>query len=174
MKHNAGKPDSKHRWLEIKREYISDPTANYVELAKKYDVPYATLKTRATKDQWAKLKTEITKASEQKMLRDVEKGITEMKERHLKIGKLLQKLGLEAIEKGKYVPKSAKEARQFVAEGVRMEREASGANRSDIHKPAVVNIITQERDIINQYLEDVVEGEVVPDGESKPNDQIMP
>ena len=156
---------TKYPWLEIKREYITNPQLTQIALSKKYKVPEGTLNKRATREKWGAWRVEITKAAEQKMIKEAEYSIKEMKSRHLKLSKLLQKLGIEAIEKGKYIPKSAKEARQFISEGVRMEREATGVNRKDFDKPAIVNIISQERDIIGKYFEEPIKGEEVIDGE---------
>lgn len=43
-------------WTQIKSEYITDSKSSYRKLAKKYDVPFATLQCRARKEGWTELK----------------------------------------------------------------------------------------------------------------------
>lgn len=45
-------------WTKIKTEYITDSKSSYRKLAEKYDVPFTTLKDRAKREGWAKLKTQ--------------------------------------------------------------------------------------------------------------------
>ncbi|MBO5963027.1 MAG: hypothetical protein J6P97_00940 [Bacteroidales bacterium] len=45
-------------WTQIKTEYITDSNSSYRKLAEKYGVPFTTLKDRARKEGWAKLKTQ--------------------------------------------------------------------------------------------------------------------
>ena len=45
-------------WTKIKSEYITDSKSSYRKLAEKYNVPFTTLKDRAKREEWVKLKTQ--------------------------------------------------------------------------------------------------------------------
>ena len=45
-------------WTKIKTEYITDSKSSYRKLAEKYNVPFTTLKDRAKREEWVKLKTQ--------------------------------------------------------------------------------------------------------------------
>lgn len=45
-------------WTQIKTEYITDSKSSYRKLAEKYGVPFTTLKDRAKREEWVKLKTQ--------------------------------------------------------------------------------------------------------------------
>jgi hypothetical protein len=45
-------------WTKIKTEYITDSKSSYRKLAEKYGVPFTTLKDRAKREEWVRLKTQ--------------------------------------------------------------------------------------------------------------------
>lgn len=138
---------AKYNWLKAKKDFLTDSQMSLRALAKKHKIPLPSVEVKSRREGWLQLREEIMFAAEQRMLQEAEKEVAEVKQRHVKIGRLLQKRGVEAIEAGKK-PKSAREALQFTAEGVKIEREAMGIDRK---QPQIVNIIGQQQAVIDQY-----------------------
>ncbi len=152
----------KYNWIKVKMDYISDPTVGLQSLVKKYGMTIATIRKKAKEEAWAILREEIMTKAEKSLAREAGYALIKMKKRHIKIGKILQKVGLEAITKKKYVPSKPKEALGFIAEGLKIERQATGMDEKKHGSPSVINIVSQEKEIIDQYK--YIEGEVVKDG----------
>jgi hypothetical protein len=150
---------SKFNWLAIKREYITDPTASYPVLAKKYGVSIGSITAKGATEKWGLLREEIQRKAELALTDDAENEILEVKKRHVRIARLMQKVGLEALEKSKYVPRSSKEAREFIIEGVKMEKESMGLDKQQ-KVPAIVNIVNQEKAIVDKYA-NIQEAEII-------------
>lgn len=152
-------PKSKrYNWFEIKKDFLANPTVTYQELAKTYKVSPKTIIQKARTENWLMLRNEIMKRAEERVVKETEKKLSEIKLRHSTMGKMLQSEGIKAIKSGKR-PRTAKEALQFTVEGVRIEREAEGVEQK---QPNIVNIIQQQRSIIDHYKTE--EGEVVEEG----------
>src|SRR5258708_1302651 len=142
----------KHNWLVIKREYISDPTVSVRDLAKKHIVPLPSLQKRVGEEKWTLLREEVHTRAELALTKEAESDVLEVKKRHVRIARLMQKIGIEALEKHKYLPKSSKEAREFVVEGVKMEKQAMGMDDKK-PMPALIGIVQAQKEIIGQYQE---------------------
>lgn len=149
---------TKHNWLKIKRDYISDPTATSETLSKKHGVYKPTLVARMGKEKWSLLREEVQTKAEMSLAKEAENDILEVKKRHVRIAKLMQGIGLKALDT--YKPKSSKEAREFLIEGIKIEKQALGLDQNK-PVPAIVGIITQERSILGKYEEIAEEGEIV-------------
>lgn len=152
--------EERYNWLEIKKDFVSNPEMTYGEVAEKHRVSPKSVMARGAREKWVALRDTVQIRTEQRMLENVEKNLAEIKERHSTIGKMLQHEGVKAIRKGRG-PRTAKEALSFTAEGVRIEREAEGLEQQN--QPQVVTIIQQQKEIIGKYK--VEEGEVVEEGE---------
>jgi len=150
---------SRFNWLAIKRDYISDITASYKSLAKKYDVRPTTVISKGGKEKWPLLRDEIQRKAELALVDEAQSEILEVKKRHIRIAKIMQKLGLEALEKVEYKPKNSKQALEFLVEGIKIEKQTMGIDQNK-SVPAIVNIIGREKEIIGKY-ETVEEGKVV-------------
>jgi hypothetical protein len=146
----------KHNWLAIKRDFISDITSTYTSLAKKYGVQYATVATKGGREKWPLLREEIQRKAELSLVDDVQSEILEVKKRHIRIAKIMQKLGLEALEKIEYKPKNSKQALEYLVEGIKIEKQTMGLDQNK-PVPAIVNIIGKEKEIIGKYetIEDI-------------------
>lgn len=155
-------PPTKYNWLSIKRDYITDVTASYSSLAKKYGASIGAITVRAGREKWALLREEIQRKAELSLLDEAQNEILEVKKRHVRIAKLMQKVGLEALEHKKYIPRSSKEAREFIIEGVKMEKSAMGLDHQQ-KVPAIVNIVNKEREIVDKYVH-VEDAQIVKNG----------
>ncbi len=143
-------------WYDIKKDYYEDDTLTYSDLASKFGIPHRRIAKKAVYEKWNQTRQLIHKRAEEKMIVKLEDKLSAVKMRHSKIGKLLQKHGVEAIAKKSAKPKTAKDAVKFAIEGIRIEREAEGLGSKQ--KGGVVNIITQQQGIKDQYT---IEGEEV-------------
>ena len=85
-------------WTKIKTEYITDSRSSYRKLAEKYGVPFTTLKDRAKREEWVKLKTQ---AQHNIVTKTIDKDIDKKVDRATRLmdatDKLLVKIE-EAIE----------------------------------------------------------------------------
>lgn len=148
-------------WLQIKREYITDITATATSLAKKHGVSEMALRIKSAQEKWALLREEVQRKAELSLADDAEMEIREVKKRHVRISRLMQKIGLEALEKFKYLPKNSKEAREFLIEGIKLEKQSMGLDQNK-NVPAIVNIVNKEKEIIGKYVGDgAEEGEII-------------
>lgn len=154
----ANMVSTKYDWLKIKREYITNATESLESLAKKHSIPSTSLKARATKEKWALLKEEIQRKAEISIAQEAENDILEVKKRHVRIAKLMQSVGLKALEN--YKPKNSRDARDFIIEGIKIEKQALGLDQNK-PVPAIVNIVSQEKEIIGKYETMAEEGEIV-------------
>lgn len=144
----------RYNWFEMKKEYLADPTLTLMDVARKHQVSGSAISVVAKREGWLLLRGEIYKRAEEKAIQKTEKDLAEVKVRHAGIGRILQAKGITAM-KTKPV-RSAKEALAYTTEGVRVEREAAGLDRGQ--SPQVVNIISQQREVIDRYK--VEEGEI--------------
>lgn len=141
---------TKVNWTNIKREYITDTTASFKGLATKYKLSEETVSEKSRKEKWPLLRQEVQRKAEIALVNDAENEILEVKKRHVRIAKILQKVGLEALEKLKYTPKTAKDALEFLIEGIKIEKQTMGLDQNK-PVPAIVNIIGKEKEIIGKY-----------------------
>ena len=135
-------------WYDVKKAYFEDETLNLSNVAQKFNLPVKKVTEKANNENWSDTRQLIHKKAEQQLEAQLVEKLALVKLRHSKIGKLLQKHGIEAIEKGAK-PKSAKDAVKFAIEGIRIEREAEGIENQQ--RGGVVNIITQQQAIQDQY-----------------------
>lgn len=155
---------SKVNWLAIKKDYLTDETATYEGLAKRYKVTGPAIGKMARREKWYELRKAIHKRAEERMLMKIEEEVSAAKTHHVKLGKLLQDKGESALMDGKNPVKikQAKDVVAFIREGVNIERQA---REMDKKEPKVVNIITQQNAMVDRYkkegetLDDIEEGE---------------
>ena len=137
----------KNKFLEAKKEYLTDVDAKPVELAKKYRINPIELQKMMREENWDKQRLNLYVRADEKARELMESTLSEVKSRHILIGKMLQKLGQTSIRKVKPIL-APKEALSYITEGVRMEREAYGMDKQS---PKIVNIIAQQQKIIQKY-----------------------
>jgi len=141
------KVDVKDPWLEAKKEYLSDPEAKILRIARRYGLPNRELTYKIKDEGWEAQRKNLYARADAKMQNLVENSLAEVKSRHALIGKMLQKVGVKTIKQFKK-SLEAKEALSYLVEGVRIEREAHGIGKE---QPKIVNIITQQQAIIDKY-----------------------
>lgn len=92
-------------WTKIKTEYITDSKSSYRKIAEKYGVPFTTLKDRAKREGWAKLKTQtqhdiVTKTIDKDIDKKVDRAtrLMDVTDKLLgKIEKAIDELSTEGI-----------------------------------------------------------------------------
>jgi hypothetical protein len=141
------KVDVKDPWFEAKKEYLSDPEAKILRIARKYGIANRELANTIKSEGWEAQRKNLYARADAKMQNLVENSLAEVKSRHALIGKMLQKVGVKTIKQFKK-SLEAKEALSYLVEGVRIEREAHGIGKE---QPKIVNIITQQQAIIDKY-----------------------
>lgn len=141
------KVEVKDPWFEAKKEYLSDPEAKILRIARKYGIANRELANRIKIEDWEAQRKNLYARADAKMQDMVESSLVEVKSRHALIGKMLQRVGVKTI---KTLKKSLepREALNYLVEGVRIEREAHGMGKE---QPKIVNIITQQQAIIEKY-----------------------
>ncbi len=158
----------KYNWLVIKKDYVTNPQMTFPMLVKKYGVNLGTVQIKAAQEKWTLLRQQINDEAEKRLIHeDSINEIVEIKRRHIQVGKLMQKVGLEALEKYKYIPRSSKEAREFLVEGIKVEREALGMNNPKNQSPAIVNIIGRRDPSLDKYVEGVIVEESTEEEDGK-------
>ncbi len=137
----------KDPWLEAKKEYLADPEAKVLTIARKNKISVRTLSHRIKEEGWEAQRKNLYARADAKMQNMMENSMAEIKGRHALIGKMLQKVGVKTIKSMK-VNLQAKDALNYLVEGVRIEREAHGLGKE---QPKIVNIINQQQAIIDKY-----------------------
>lgn len=145
----------KYDWAEVKVNYLGDPTTSFAKMGRKYGIPLITVRARAEKEQWATLRVVLEEKVQELIVSRAENDLEEVKTRHLKIGKILQKTGLDALIKGDYQITRAKEALDFIVSGMEIERKIFGLDGKEKTglTPTIVNIIGKEKQIVGKYVE---------------------
>ena len=153
MKRRVSKSHPKYDWPKVKASYLGDPTMSFEKVAKKHNVPLESVKRMARAEQWTTLRLVLEEKVHEIIISRAKNDLEEVKNRHLKIGKLLQKTGLDALIKGKYKITKAKEALDFIASGMEIERKIYGLDGKEKTgmTPAIVNIIGKEKQIVGRY-----------------------
>lgn len=113
-------------WQRIKTEYITNPDTTLAILAKKNKVSTDTIGRRCTREKWVDLRKE----HQSRLQSDLPKLTAQLKQqiiettdnKHLQYSQKLQDLGIKAIKQNKWYPKSFKEAKETILDGVALER----------------------------------------------------
>lgn len=87
-------------WNIIKAEYVAGGTS-YRKLAKKYDVPFSTLKNVAIKEKWTQLREQAQNRTNTKLVENVSKKVAKIDDKYYRIvDKLLDKISdtMDALE----------------------------------------------------------------------------
>jgi len=134
-------------WLELKKEYFLTDKPNLSALSRKYWVDFATLIRKVKEEQWENQRKAIMARADAKLKEYVSDSLGEIKGRHIIIGKALQKIGMRSMKKYK-ATLNPKDSVHYIAEGIRIEREAHGMDKQS---PKIVNIITQQQGVIEKY-----------------------
>lgn len=148
-------------WFQLKTEYLADATTTLANLAKKYHLRTDLVEKKAREERWDEQRKELYQRADAAARKVIEEDLVQVKSRHLNSAKLLQRTARSLIKKitDQMTPK---DALQFMVEGIKIEREALGMNKKE---PKIVNIITQQQQIIQKYRrKDVVNDATTVDG----------
>jgi len=119
---------SKLNWIQAKSEYMTDSTMSYVKLAQKYGVAVSTIADKAGSERWAVEKERTLAKIEQnaidKTIEKASESIAEVNLRHINTARLLQKEGIVAITQRNVKPIYARDAKDYIVEGINLERKA--------------------------------------------------
>jgi hypothetical protein len=140
--------DYKSKFLEAKKEYLSDRDIKAVYLARKYKIDPIKLQETIKEENWDKQRLEVYVKADEKARQILATTLAEVKGRHILMSRMLQRLGKQSLKKIQPGELSAKEALSYVTEGVRMEREAHGMDKQS---PKIVNIIAMQQKILEKY-----------------------
>ena len=126
-------------WNKAKSEYASNPKLTHRDLAIKYSVSERQVDEHAIKENWTELRGKTSEKVQEKLPEKLGEKIAEIKARHAGIGKMLQVIVVESISenRGKFKPKNLFEAKEAIATGVRIEREATDLEKD---KPIAIQI----------------------------------
>jgi len=116
----------KINWSNALFDYVNDETSSYASIASKYGVSIQSVKNRAAKEDWQDLRRKTIQKVNQLLPEKVGESIAEVNARHARLGKYLQKIGLEAIESNCLTPKNWNEAKQALVGGFDLEAKALG------------------------------------------------
>lgn len=81
-------------WLEVKKEYITDPAVTYQALADKHKVGVRTVKRWALKDGWQAARAEVAREVSESVTKKAVDEMSEVNERHTKAYRNLQAFAL--------------------------------------------------------------------------------
>lgn len=143
---------AKISWSKALIEYISNETSSYASIARKYGVSLQAVKQRASKEKWQNLRTTTIQKVDQKLPEKLGEEIAQVNAKHAKIGRMLTKKGIKAINQHKFTPKNFDEAKESIKDGVRIERDA--LNIQDRDQPPVaiqINFVGVPQEEINKW-----------------------
>ena len=138
-------------WNKIKREYLSDETATHRGLAKKYGISTTSISKRAIKDKWTEQKSKILAQVSESLPATIASQVEEANKRHLEAAKLLQSKGLKALKSGAVQVTHARDAREFIVDGIALERKAMGLDNQAKNQQGVnVNLTMSITDLADK------------------------
>lgn len=132
-------------WQIIRTEYTSNPQETLLSLAGKYNVHVDTLKKRAAKEDWTKLRQDTAQLIHQKTTEKVADKIASVNARQAGLGVALQGMAIKAIQEKnedgtpKIQAKSVDEVRLLALTGVTIERKALNIEKEG-NQPIAIQI----------------------------------
>lgn len=100
-------------------------------------------------------------SQQQKDIELIEKSLEETRRQHLQIAKLLTARGIQAIQQQNAPIYKAKEALDYIREGIELERKVLNMETQNV--PQVVNIIANQQQDIDEFVEEVEVEDHEPD-----------
>jgi len=136
-------------WQKIRTDYTTNAQETLLSLAGKYNVHVDTLKKRAAKEDWTRLRQETAQLIHQKTTEKVTDQIAEVNARHVNYGKMLQGIAGKSLidekdENGQVTreglkPSNFEQARLGLLAGVEIERKALDIEKSG-NQPIAIQI----------------------------------
>lgn len=143
---------AKISWSKALIDYISDETSSYASIAQKYGVSVQAVKKRASKEKWQNLRTNTIQKVDQKLPEKLGEEIAIVNAKHAKIGRMLTRKGMRAINQHKLTPKNFDEAKESIKDGVRIEREALNIQDKSQSSVAIqINFVGVSQEEMNKW-----------------------
>lgn len=117
---------SKVPWSKIFMYYISSEKVSYADCAKKFKVSESAVKIHGTAEQWVEKKQQAFKAAMVIMEERSAELIAQRNADHIKLAKSLLLGAAQQLATQKYLPDSARDIKDWIDTGVRIERQALG------------------------------------------------
>ena len=83
---------TKIRWTEAQKDFLSDPTLRYKDIAEKYGVSLTAVKQRGANEGWHQLRSDLSKKTIQQVETKIIDRNSEISERHATVFRNLQQL----------------------------------------------------------------------------------
>lgn len=122
---------SKINWSRALHDYASDESMSYAKIAEKYGVSVDAVKAKGEEEGWVEIRAETKQKLLQKIPEKVADKLAAINDVHLNLGRLLQSKGVTAIEMEGIKPKTARDAREYILDGIAIERKALGIDRPE-------------------------------------------
>lgn len=124
---------SRINWNIAALAYVSDSSQSYESIARKFGISKTAVKNKAAQENWQNLRLKTNTKVLLDLPERAAESITEILARHLETAKMLQRLGLEALEKHSVLDIS--EARRLVVTGIQIEQSVYRIDTSNIPAP---------------------------------------
>lgn len=85
-------------WYQLRKEYLSDNTVTYADLAKKYKVSKTTIGNRAIKEKWTELRQDLNESAYNEFKQNLLDEKSNAQSRHLQHWRNLQALANNSIQ----------------------------------------------------------------------------
>lgn len=114
-------------WTAAKKDYITDETLSYEDIAKKYGLATQSVAARAGKDGWVEQRKKALSKIDQKLIEKATDIVAEFQAKKLKVGQAMVAIGLQGIQA--HPPRSARESKEVVDSGYKIATEAMGLDK---------------------------------------------
>ncbi len=111
-------------WSKALGDYLKDETQSYFLIASKYSVSLQAVKKRAGREGWQDLRQKSIQKVNQELPRLIGEDLARISARQVRVGEVLQSLGLKVIIEKRLEPKSFNEAVNTIKDGAKIERDA--------------------------------------------------
>ena len=132
-------------WLKAKTEYISNPQETLLSIAGKYKVSHTSVKNKATKEDWGRLRQETSQKVDEKLPEKLGDKIASVNARQAGLGVAFQGMAIKAIQEKdengqpKIKPVTIDEVRLLALTGVTIERQALNLEKNN-NQPIAIQI----------------------------------
>lgn len=140
---------SKFDWKAAKSRYISSESVTYLDLSEKFGMSVAAIKAYQKRhgENWPRLRRQAIQNVSNRLPEVMGETLAQIQARHVKVGKLLQEKGLEAIQTGKAEIRLARDARDFLVDGIAIERRTLGMDAMNKSQGVNVNVTMSITDL---------------------------
>jgi len=116
-------------WVKVFMYYLSSEKVTYEDCAKKFKISAISVKEKGASEKWVQKKQEAFKAALVLMEQRSAELIAQRNEDHVALAKSLLVRAAEALRDDKIKLKTARDIKEFIEVGVKIERDALGMNQ---------------------------------------------